>query len=136
MVPTIAERAAAERGLRVLVLDRRSHIGGNAYSATDPSTGIEIHRYGPHLFHTPNVEVWDYLNRFTAFTDFQYRGIAAYGGAVLPFPINLGTICQFFGRHMSPSEAAPWLPRRRTRRWRASRETSRKGYLADRPAAL
>lgn len=101
---TIAERAAA-RGLRVLLLDRRLHIGGNAYSETHPETGIEIHRYGPHLFHTPNAEVWDYLHRFTAFTDFQLRVWSSHRGQLYPLPVNLATISQFFGRHLSPTEA-------------------------------
>jgi UDP-galactopyranose mutase len=101
---TIAERAAA-RGLRVLVLDRRDHIGGNAYTETHAETGIEIHRYGPHLFHTPNEQVWDYLNRFTAFTDFQLRVWSSHRGQLYPLPVNLATISQFFGRHLSPTEA-------------------------------
>ena len=101
---TIAERAAA-RGLKVLLLDRRSHIGGNAYTETHPETGIEVHRYGPHLFHTPNVEVWDYLHRFTAFTDFQLRVWSSHRGQLYPLPVNLATISQFFGRHLSPAEA-------------------------------
>jgi len=101
---TIAERAAA-RGLKVLVLDRRHHLGGNAFTETHAETGIEIHRYGPHLFHTPNAEVWTYLNRFTAFTDFQLRVWSSHRGQLYPLPINLSTISQFFGRHLSPSEA-------------------------------
>ena len=64
---TIAERCAAELGKRVLVIDRRDHIGGNAYSEAEPTTGIEVHRYGAHLFHTSNERVWEYVNRFTAF---------------------------------------------------------------------
>lgn len=101
---TIAERAAA-RGLRVLILDRRAHIGGNAYTETHPETGIEVHRYGPHLFHTPNAEVWTYLNRFTAFTDFNLRVWSSHRGQLYPLPVNLATISQFFGRHLSPTEA-------------------------------
>ncbi len=62
---TIAERVANELGLKVLVLERRDHLGGNAYSEADPETGIEVHRYGAHLFHTSNETVWDYVNRFT-----------------------------------------------------------------------
>jgi UDP-galactopyranose mutase len=69
---TLAERAARECGLKVLIIDRRAHIGGNAYSATDAATGIEVHKYGPHFFHTSNAEVWNYLNRFTQFTNYQY----------------------------------------------------------------
>ena len=70
---TIAERCATGLGLRVLVIDRRDHIGGNAYSEPDPDTGIEVHRYGAHLFHTSNEKVWEYANRFTAFTPYQHR---------------------------------------------------------------
>ncbi|WP_292899473.1 MULTISPECIES: UDP-galactopyranose mutase [unclassified Nitratireductor] len=102
---TIAERAASELGRRVLVIDRRDHIGGNAYTHTCPRTGIEIHKYGAHLFHTPNKVVWDYLNRFTAFTDYRHRVFTSYKGQAYMMPINLGTICQFFGRRMSPDEA-------------------------------
>ena len=65
---TIAERCSRDLGLRVLVLERREHIGGNAYSERDPQTDIEVHKYGAHLFHTPNAAVWAYLKRFTAFS--------------------------------------------------------------------
>lgn len=102
---TIAERAANVLGRRVLVIDRRRHIGGNAYSEREPETGIEIHKYGAHLFHTPNKAVWDYLNRFTAFTDHKHRIVTSYKNQIYSMPINLGTICQFFGRRMSPAEA-------------------------------
>ncbi|MGN7292231.1 UDP-galactopyranose mutase [Rhizobium sp. SAFR-030] len=102
---TIAERAANELGKRVLIIDRRRHIGGNAYSENDRETGIEVHKYGAHLFHTPNRTVWDYLNRFTAFTDYRHRVFTSYNGQVYAMPINLGTICQFFGKRMSPAEA-------------------------------
>ena len=102
---TIAERCAEELGLKVLVLDRRSHIGGNAYSETDPETGIEVHRYGAHLFHTSNRSVWDYANRFTGFTGYQHRVYTRHQGQVYPMPINLGTINQFFDAAYSPDEA-------------------------------
>jgi UDP-galactopyranose mutase len=102
---TVAERCAADLGLRVLVVERRHHIGGNAYTEAEPQTGIEIHRYGAHLFHTSNARVWEYANRFTAFTGYQHRVFTAYKGRVYPMPINLGTICEYFGRMMSPDEA-------------------------------
>jgi UDP-galactopyranose mutase len=102
---TIAERAANELGKRVLVLERRSHIGGNAYSEPEPETGIEIHRYGAHLFHTSNERVWEYVNRFTAFTGYQHRVFARVGEQVYSFPMNLGLINQFFGRSHTPDEA-------------------------------
>ncbi|MCL2783627.1 MAG: FAD-dependent oxidoreductase, partial [Propionibacteriaceae bacterium] len=63
---TVAERLATQHGMNVTILERRDHIGGNAYSETDPSTGIEIHRYGAHLFHTSNERVWAYVNQFTS----------------------------------------------------------------------
>ena len=102
---TVAERCASELGLRVLVVERRHHIGGNAYSEPEPETGIEIHRYGAHLFHTSNAAVWEYANRFTAFTGYQHRVFSIYKGRVYPLPINLATICEYFGAAMSPDEA-------------------------------
>jgi UDP-galactopyranose mutase len=102
---TIAERASTERGLRVLLIDRRGHVGGNAWSEPDLQTGIEIHHYGPHMFHTPNATVWEYLSRFTGFNSFQLRGWSVHNGQIFPLPINLATICQFFGRKMTPGEA-------------------------------
>lgn len=101
---TIAERAASA-GRTVTVIDRRPHIGGNAYSEAEASTGIEVHRYGAHLFHTSNATVWEYVNRFTAFTPYVHRVYTNHGGVVYPLPINLGTINQFFGAAYSPAEA-------------------------------
>jgi UDP-galactopyranose mutase len=102
---TIAERCANELGLKVLVLERRRHIGGNAYSEPDPETGIEVHVYGAHLFHTSNEKVWEYVNRFTSFTSYQHRVFANYQGQVYSFPMNLGLINQFFGKSHTPDEA-------------------------------
>ena len=102
---TIAERCASDLGLKVLVLERRSHLGGNAYSEVDPETGIEVHVYGAHLFHTSNERVWDYVNRFTTFTGYQHRVFAKYQGQVYSFPMNLGLLNQFFGRSFTPDEA-------------------------------
>ncbi|WP_052726441.1 UDP-galactopyranose mutase [Devosia epidermidihirudinis] len=102
---TIAERAAKTLGKKVLIIDRRDHIGGNAYSENDKETGIEVHRYGAHLFHTPNKLVWDYLANFTTFTSYQHRVFASHRNSVYSMPINLGTICQFFGRQFTPDEA-------------------------------
>lgn len=102
---TIAEQAATELGLKVVLLDRRSHIGGNAYSENEEQTGIEVHRYGAHLFHTSNERVWEYVNRFTAFTNYVHRVYTRHNGIVYPMPINLGTINQFFNAAYSPAEA-------------------------------
>ena len=102
---TIAEQAATELGLKVVLLDRRSHIGGNAYSENEEQTGIEVHRYGAHLFHTSNERVWEYVNRFTGFTNYVHRVYTRHNGIVYPMPINLGTINQFFNAAYSPAEA-------------------------------
>ena len=102
---TIAERTATELGKKVVVIDRRPHIGGNAYSEAEPETGIEVHRYGAHLFHTSNETVWEYVNRFTTFTGYVHKVYSNYRGEVYPLPINLGTINQFFRSAHGPDAA-------------------------------
>jgi UDP-galactopyranose mutase len=102
---TIAERAVNELGLSVRILERRHHLGGNAYSERDPETGIEVHTYGAHLFHTSNERVWEYVNRFTQFTGYQHRVWTKYQDKMFSMPINLGTMCSYFGRAFSPDEA-------------------------------
>jgi UDP-galactopyranose mutase len=102
---TIAERVAGQLGQRVLVLERRRHIGGNAYSEPEPQTGIEVHKYGAHLFHTSNKRVWDYVNQFTDFTGYRHRVFAMHNGQAYQFPMGLGLVSQFFGRYFSPAEA-------------------------------
>ena len=102
---TVAERCATELGLRVLLLEARAHLGGNAYSEIDPDTGIEVHRYGSHLFHTSNERVWAYVNTFTRFTHYEHRVFTTHRGQVYPLPINLATMCAFFGRRLTPDEA-------------------------------
>lgn len=87
------------------VIDRRSHIGGNAYSEAEPETGIEVHRYGAHLFHTSNATVWEYVNRFTSFTNYVHRVYTTHKGVVFPMPVNLGTINQFFQAAYTPDQA-------------------------------
>ncbi len=102
---TLARQAAELRGMNVTVIERREHIGGNAWSSVDPETGVEVHRYGTHLFHTSNERVWDYVNRFTAFNDYQHRVYTNHQGVVYPMPINLGTINQFFNAAYGPDAA-------------------------------
>ncbi|MFW6866575.1 UDP-galactopyranose mutase [Nocardioides sp. CPCC 206347] len=102
---TIAERCAAELDLKVLVLERRYHLGGNAYSEFEPETGIEVHKYGTHLFHTSNERVWEYVNRFTAFTNYQHKVFGKYQGQVYSLPMNLALINSFFGKSHTPDEA-------------------------------
>lgn len=105
----LAERIAAGLGERVLVIDRKSHIGGNSWSAADPATGIECHCYGSHIFHTANPEVWQYVNRFSAFNSYRHRVLTACAGRVFQMPVNLATINAFYGRTMTPAEVAELL---------------------------
>jgi UDP-galactopyranose mutase len=105
---TIAERSAAA-GFRVLLLERRAHLGGNAHSYVEEETGIEVHQYGSHIFHTSNAAVWEYVSRFTTFNDYRHRVKAIHAGKVYSMPINLDTLCSFFEGAMSPTEAAARL---------------------------
>lgn len=105
---TIAERAASS-GHKVCILERRDHLGGNAFSYMDSETGIEVHKYGSHLFHTSNQRVWDYVNQFTKFTDYRHHVFTNYKGKIYPMPINLLTISSFFGRSFSPKEAMAFI---------------------------
>jgi UDP-galactopyranose mutase len=105
---TIAERAAAH-GYRPYIIDRRKHIGGNAYSYTDPRTKIEVHKYGPHCFHTNSKLIFDYLSQFTEWVPYEVRTWSTTGGQIYSLPINLATISQFVGRAMTPNDAREWV---------------------------
>ncbi len=107
-----AERIANVLGERVVVLERRNHLGGNSYSEHDPETGIEYHRYGSHLFHTSSRDVWDYVNRFTAFTNYRHRVLTRHGGRMFTMPINLMTLNSFFGVDLTPGEAGAFIAER------------------------
>ncbi len=98
--------AAAEYGRRVWVIDKREHVAGNCYS--EQIAGIEVHRYGPHIFHTDNPRVWAFLNRFTRFNHYVHHGRVRYGGRTFSFPINLMTLSQLWGVQ-TPAEATQKL---------------------------
>ena len=104
----LAERLAAGSGQRVLVVDRRPHIGGNAYDRLD-AAGVLIHPYGPHIFHTNSDPVVEYLSRFTAWRPYQHRVLAAVRGMELPVPINRTTVNRFFGLDLAEAEVAAFL---------------------------
>lgn len=110
---TVAERAAVLKDAKVLMVEKRPHLGGNAYSERDPETNIEVHKYGAHLFHTSNKRVWDYVNQFTSFTDYQHRVFAMHDGNAYQFPMGLGLINQFFGRYYTPDEAKKLIEEQR-----------------------
>lgn len=98
-------RELAEQGHQVRIIDSRSHVAGNCYSERDEKSGIMVHTYGPHIFHTDNQEVWEYLNRFTEMMPYVNRVKTTVNGKVFSLPINLHTINQFFNTTCSPSEA-------------------------------
>jgi UDP-galactopyranose mutase len=104
----MAERLANEFGLRVLIVDRRSHIGGNAYDRYDDA-GILIHPYGPHIFHTNSSQVFDYLSRFTKWRPYQHHVLASVDGQQLPIPINLDTVNALYGMNLTSFEMERWL---------------------------
>lgn len=104
-----AERIAEDLGERVLVIDRRDHIGGNSFSYRDPETGIDIHKYGSHIFHTSNEKVWSYLQRFTHFNNYRHRVLTRHNGRIFTMPINLDTINSFFGQDLTPEQAERFI---------------------------
>jgi len=112
---SVFAQQAVENGRSVLVLEKRTHIGGNCYSAEHEDTGIIVHRYGTHIFHTPNKAIWDYVNRFSAFTRYRHRVLTKHRGRVYSMPINLGTINAFYGLDLKPGEVDAFLAARRPR---------------------
>ncbi len=107
----LAERLARGLGKRVLILDRRPHIGGNAYDCYDDS-GILIHKYGPHIFHTASREIFEYLSRFTEWRDYQHRVRAHVDGQLVPIPINLDTINTLYGLNLTSLQMGDFLASR------------------------
>lgn len=105
---TVAERLA-NAGKKVLVIDRREHLAGNVYSYTDQETGIEVHKYGSHIFHTEMDEVWDYITKFTEFNDYAHTVNTRHDGKLYPMPINLDTINLLYGMDMSAEEAKKFV---------------------------
>ena len=109
---TVAERLASA-GLKVLVIDKRPHIGGNCYSEIDADTGIESHKYGSHIFHTSNEKVWEYLSRFTQFNEYRHTVWTTYKNRSYSMPINLATINSFYGMNLKPFEVESFIKKER-----------------------
>ena len=105
----MAERFAADLGWKVLLLEKRGHIGGNSWSCPDPATGIEVHTYGPHIFHTSHERGWTYLNRFATFNSYRHTVWATRRGRVYPLPFGLAAISLLLGRRLAPEEARAWM---------------------------
>lgn len=102
-------RALAEAGYRVEVVDSRPHVAGNCHTERDVTTGVMVHVYGPHIFHTDDAEVWDYVNRFAAFMPYRNRVKTTSQGQVFSLPINLHTINQYFRQVLRPDEARAFI---------------------------
>jgi UDP-galactopyranose mutase len=107
----VIARELAEAGRPSVVIDERDHVAGNCHTERDPRTGIMVHRYGPHIFHTDQPHVWNYVNRFCEMMPFVLRVKTTHGGKVYSLPINLHTINQFFGAAMRPDEARQFIDR-------------------------
>lgn len=105
----VIARQLAEAGHRCRVIDGRGHVAGNCHTARDPDTGVMVHSYGPHIFHTDDAEVWGYVNRFAEFMPYRHRVMTTFGDRVFSLPINLLTINQFFGTAMRPDEARAFV---------------------------
>ena len=105
----VIARELALQDYRVDVIDQRDHIAGNCYSSRDSQSGVLVHNYGPHIFHTDNVEVWNYLQQFGDFLPYTNRVKAISAGRVYSLPINLLTINQFYQRNFKPKEAEEFI---------------------------
>jgi UDP-galactopyranose mutase len=104
----LAERLANVLGQRILVVDKRPHIGGNAYDRYDDA-GVLIHPYGPHIFHTNSADIFEYLSKFTEWRPYQHRVLASVDGQQLPMPINLDTVNRLYGLNLTSFEMQGWL---------------------------
>lgn len=104
----LAERLASQSGKKVLVIDKRPHIGGNAYDYYNED-GILIHLYGPHIFHTNSPEVFGYLSNFTEWRPYEHRVLASVDGQLLPIPINLDTVNKLYGKNFTSEELAEYF---------------------------
>jgi len=105
----VVARELAGAGHHVVVHDTRDHVAGNCHTERDPATGIMIHRYGPHIFHTGNERVWRYVNRFGTMQPYHHRVLSTVGGRVYSLPVNLLTINQLFGTALTPAQAREFI---------------------------
>ena len=105
---TVARRLA-EAGRKVLVLEKRPVVGGNVRCETDEETGIEVHSYGSHIFHTHIPEVWEFVNRFVKFNGYQHKVLARYRGKTYFLPLGLALINKFFGVELKPGEVDAFM---------------------------
>ncbi|HDR9248407.1 TPA: UDP-galactopyranose mutase [Burkholderia vietnamiensis] len=105
----VIARELAEQGIKVTVVESRDHVAGNCHTERDTRTGVMVHVHGPHIFHTDNERVWNYVNSFMQFAPYICRVKATTGGSVYGLPINLHTINQFFGKTFNPKQAREFI---------------------------
>ena len=105
----LARQLAEQAGIASLVIDERAHTAGNCHSERDEGTGVMLHKYGPHIFHTDNERVWDYIRRFTEIVPYRHRVKASIDRGIFSLPVNLHTINQFFGKRFNPDEAKAFI---------------------------
>jgi len=105
----LARQLVSYLDCQIEIWDERDHLGGNCHTERDPSTGIMVHQYGPHIFNTDKKHIWDYVNGFSEFRPYVHRVKAISSGKVYSLPVNLHTINQFFNTHFSPEEARAFL---------------------------
>jgi UDP-galactopyranose mutase len=110
----MAERLATQQNSRVLLVDKRRHVGGNTYDAYN-SDGILVHHYGPHIFHTNSREVFEYLGQFTAWRPYEHRVLASVDGILVPIPINLNTVNALYGLNLNADELQGFLDAKATK---------------------
>jgi len=108
----LAERLANTLKKKVLIIEKRNHIGGNCYSELDKKSGIEYHKYGTHIFHTANQKVWDYINKFTEFNNYRHQVLSNHRNKIFQMPINLETINTFFKKDFNPEEAKRFISKK------------------------
>jgi len=104
----VAERLASQQNKKILLIDKRNHIGGNTYDFYNKD-GVLVHQYGPHIFHTNSPEVYNYLGKFTEWRPYEHRVLASVDGMLVPIPINLNTINLLYGLHLSSDEVESFL---------------------------
>src|SRR5512138_3194000 len=105
----LAERIANKLKERVLIIEKRNHVGGNCFSLDDPETGIHYHLYGTHIFHTSNPRVWEYINLFTEFNSYFHQILTTHKGKIYQMPVNLETITSFYNVNLKPYEVESFL---------------------------
>lgn len=105
---SVVARELADHGFKVRVIDKRGHIGGNAFDELD-THGVLVHRYGPHIFHTNSERIFNYLSRFTSWRSYEHRVLSKVDGELYPFPINRDTVNKLYNKNMSESEVAAYF---------------------------